>query len=81
MLSTKMEANLDLKHYLFFENVRQADLAKTLGCNCVTVSQITQGKRPSRHLALAIEYVTKGKVTVEELLNPEKASKWIEVKQ
>jgi len=61
---------MELYQYIFKNNITQKNLAKDLGVSPLTVHFIVRRKSsPSLKVALALEKLTKGKVSLEELLS------------
>lgn len=64
---------MTLREYLFKKRLTQEQFAESVGLTRSHLSRIVSGALiPSRKTALKIEEVTKGKVTANELLFPEK---------
>ncbi len=60
---------MDLREYLFKKRISIKDFADTLGYSRTHLSLIVNDRAsPSKRLALAIEKITKGEVTANELL-------------
>jgi predicted transcriptional regulator len=60
---------MDLKEYLESRNISQQDFAKMLDISQTAVSNYVIYKRlPSTEIARAIEVATKGKVTVDDMI-------------
>lgn len=64
---------MKLKDYMYIENVNRPKFAGELEISSEYLKQIMNGKIPSRTLAVLIETKTKGLVTVDDLLYPERA--------
>jgi transcriptional regulator with XRE-family HTH domain len=63
---------MNLRDYLHFERITQADFAKMIGVSRFWMSRVTNGDMPpGKKLAKLIEEKTGGKVTKEEMLFPE----------
>lgn len=63
---------MELKEYLELKGITHAEFGKQIDCSQGFVSLLAAKKRkPSAKLALAIEQVTKGKVSRLEVLYPE----------
>lgn len=64
---------MELKQYLKNENIKVTDFAKKMGCVQSYISLIcNKDRRPSPEFAKKIERGTNGKVTVMELLFPDR---------
>lgn len=62
---------MDLREYLFRKRLSITQFSALVFCNRNYISQIANKKRiPSVRLAKAIEQVTNGDVSAEEVLNP-----------
>lgn len=62
-----------LQDYISDQKIRQNALADRVGISTAFMSQICNGiRRPGADIALKIEEVTGGKVTVLELLYPDR---------
>lgn len=63
---------MDLKTWLYERQMPYAKFAKHMGvCRETMYPIIHRSHRPRPYLAAAIQWVTKGKVTIDELMNPE----------
>ena len=67
---------MNLKEFLFFERKIHKEFSEELfiSRNYLTLI-VNQKVKPSKRLAKAIEIATQGKVTAEEVLNPQKPLK------
>lgn len=60
---------MDIKNYLFEENISQSSFAKRLGITKSYLSRIITGKQePGRFLIEKIEFITRGKVKIKKSL-------------
>jgi len=63
---------MDLRTYLFSERKTIKAMADSVGCSMIHLAEVKNGRRkPSKSLAMLIERVTKGQVTVKELMKKE----------
>jgi DNA-binding transcriptional regulator YdaS (Cro superfamily) len=62
---------MGLKEYMLRKNINIKELADLVGCSRTYMGQIiAEKKKPARRVIKEIVDATKGKVTVEEILNP-----------
>jgi len=67
---------MELKQYLEEKGLSQTEFARKLGVTSARISQIVNRKRnPSVFLMKAIEEVTGGSVTMQELFSPDAPSR------
>lgn len=60
---------MDLKTYLELKNIQLNDFADIIGVDSSTISRyIHWHRKPALDIAMRIEKVTKGKVTIEDLM-------------
>lgn len=65
---------MDLKKYLESRNLSRKEFAEMVGVSVYTISSyITWARKPSMETGRMIEKVTKGKVTIDDLLSYWKA--------
>ncbi len=65
---------MELRRFLRIEDVTIDDFAKTLGISRTSMFQILSGHEPRLSLALKIQRLTNGQVTLEELVSKKKPS-------
>lgn len=71
-----------LKKWMKKNGLTQSDVAKAVGCSVTTISNIANGKFPdSVDILIELEKLTKGEVTIEELIKHKKQNRHKHKKQ
>ena len=64
---------MNLQKYIEAKKIKQIDFAELIGISAAFVNQMCKGtRRPSANIALKIQEATNGKVSVMELLYPDR---------
>lgn len=73
---------MKLVQYVTQFKVVKSQMAKDIGCDTSTLYNYMNNERqPPLHIAINIEYYTKGKVPIRELLIPRNISNLLEIQE
>jgi transcriptional regulator with XRE-family HTH domain len=61
---------MNIKEYILKQGLTSQSLAALMDCSICQINRVRQGKKVSKKFARQLQYVSRGLVSVEEVMNP-----------